>query len=110
MLVNAEAYRHAMGLLDSTGNIILRDRLPQSRFRVSANMPATASTIATVLTFAAGAGVRGAVSPIWGGGVQLIPDPYSKAKSGETVLTAVLLTSFAMADPGAYGRHEWKIS
>ena len=113
MLANAECWRFAMNLqIPSSTNAaqLLRDRLSDARFRASANMPATVTDIATVLTYAAGAGVRGAVSPIWGGGLQLISDPYTGAKAGQTLLTALMLTSFAVGDAAVYKRHEWKLA
>ena len=51
LLVNANTYQQALGLSVGTDGRagLLRDRLPRERFRVSANMPATASNIATAI-------------------------------------------------------------
>ena len=88
---------------------VLRDLLPGARFRVSAAMPATVSTIATYLTYAAASPVRGMIVPQWAG-VQLINDMYTLAKSGQRVLTAILIVGFQMGDTAAYTRGEFKIS
>ena len=113
LLVNVDTWKHAMGLEAGTdGNSgLLRDVLPRERFRASANMPATASTIATAIRYASGASAlaRGMIVPVWRG-IQLIIDPYTKAKAGQRVLTAIQLIGFAMVDASAYGRLEFKLS
>ena len=114
LLVNAAAYRKIMGL--GIGNNqnggLLRNRLPASRFRVSANMPASTNSpanIATYLAYAAGAPGRGFVMPTWAG-VQLISDPYTLAKKGQRLLTAIMMTGFLMVDIGGYRRGEHKLA
>lgn len=110
MLVNADTYRNARVLVVGTNTgRVLRDLLPGARFRVSAAMPATVSTIATYLTYAAASPVRGMIVPQWAG-VQLINDMYTLAKSGQRVLTAILIVGFQMGDTAAYTRGEFKIS
>ena len=109
LLLNADGWRHAMALLISTSNStdgLLRRELPADRFRVSANMPATASMFSQGLSYAFGAGrlvPYGMLMPVWRG-LQLIMDPYTKAKSGEQILTAVQLIGSALVDPAQYGR------
>ena len=111
LLVNTNTYQHALGL--TAGNQgragLLRDRLPMDRFRVSANMPATASNIATAIAYAFGARslARGFIMPTWRG-VELIQDPYTKAKAGQRVLTAIMHVGFGMVDDSAYTRLEFK--
>ena len=109
LLVNANTYQHAMGLKIGTeaNGGLLRDRLPSDRFRVSGNMPATASTIATAIAFATGAMARGFYMPSWRG-IQLVTDPYTKAKEGQIVLTAVNIVGFDMVDGAGYSRIEFK--
>ena len=110
MLVNADTYRKARELVvgSNTGRL-LRDLPPGARFRVSAAMPATTTTIATYLTFAAASPVRGMICPQWAG-VQLINDIYSRAKAGQRILTAILIAGFQMGDTGAHKRGEFKTS
>ena len=111
LLVNANTYKHALGLAAGTQGRagLLRDRLPRERFRVSANMPATASNIATAIAYAYGARslARGFIMPIWRG-IELIQDRITKAKAGQRVLTAVMHVGFAMVDNAAYTRLEFK--
>ena len=109
LLVNGEAYRYANGLQIATSGDLLRDRLNASTFRVSANMPAAASNIATVLRYAAGAGAMGFYMPHWAG-LEMIVDPYTLAKKGQRILTAVMHVGWMMVDAAAYGRLEWKIA
>ena len=71
-------------------------------------MPATAATIATLLSYTASP--RAAfVQPVWRG-ISLIRDVYSKASEGQIALTAIMLTGGAMVDSSLYGRHEVKIA
>ena len=108
LLVNADTYKHAHGLQIITSGELLGRELPAGRFRASANMPATAATIATLLSYTASARV-GFVQPVWRG-IQLIRDVYSKASEGQIALTAIMLTGAAMVDSSLYGRHEVKIA
>ena len=108
LLVNADTYKHAHGLQIATSGELLGRELPAGRFRASANMPATAATIATLLSYTASARV-GFVQPVWRG-ITLIRDVYSKASEGQIALTAVMLTGAAMVDASLYGRHEVKIA
>ena len=111
LLVNTNTYQHALDLdIGTQGRAgLLRDRLPADRFRVSANMPATASNIATAIAYAYGARslARGFIMPIWRG-IELIQDRITKAKAGQRVLTAVMHVGFAMVDNSAYSRLEFK--
>ena len=111
LLVNTNTYQQALGLTVGTQGRagLLRDRLPRERFRVSANMPATASNIATAIAYAFGARnlARGFVMPTWRG-IELIPDRITKAKAGQRVLTAIMHVGFAMVDNSAYSRLEFK--
>ena len=43
----------------------------------------------------------GFIAPTWAG-VQIVDDPYSNAKKGEHILTAVMMTAFVFADTSAY--------
>ena len=108
LLVNADTYKHAHGLQIGTSGELLRRELPAGRFRASANMPATAATIATILSYTASARV-GFVQPVWRG-ITLIRDVYSKASEGQVALTAIMLTGGALVDASQFGRHEVKIA
>ena len=108
LLVNPETFQHAAGLQLATSGDLLIDRLPSGRFRASANMPATASGIATALSYAV-TSRRGFVQPVWRQ-IQLIRDPFTNADSGQIAVTAVMLAGAAMVESGAYGRHEFKVA
>jgi len=108
LLVNPETFKHAHGLQIATSGELLRRELPTGRFRASANMPDTASTIATILSYTASSRT-GYVQPVWRG-ISLIRDVYSQAASGQVALTAVMLTGAVMVDSSQYGRHELKIA
>ena len=108
LLVNTDAYKHAAGLQIATSGELLRRELPSGRFRASANMPATASEIATILSYTASART-GYVQPVWRG-ITLIRDVYTQAASGQVALTAIMLTGAAMVDASQFGRHEVKIA
>ena len=108
LLVNADTYKNAHALQIGVSGELLGRELPAGRFRASANMPATAATIATILSYTASP--RAAfVQPVWRG-IQLIRDVYSKASEGQIALTAIMLTGGAMVDSSLYGRHEVKIA
>ena len=111
LLVNVATWKHAKGLTAGTDGRagLLRDILPRDRFRSSANMPVTASNIGSGIRYAFGAGnlARGFYAPIWRG-VQFIIDPYTKAKSGQRIVTGVMMTGFSMVDGSAYSRVEFK--
>ena len=108
LLVNTETFKHAHGLQIATSGELLRRELPTGRFRASANMPDTASTIAQLLSYTA-SGRTGYVQPVWRG-ISLIRDVYSKASEGQVALTAIMLTGAAMVDSSQYGRHAVKIA
>ena len=108
VLVNTDTFKHAHGLQIATSGELVRREIPTGRFRASANMPATASTIATVLSYTATPRI-GYVQPVWRG-IQLIRDVYTDAAKGRVALTAIMLTGAAMVDASLYGRHELKIA
>ena len=105
LLVNADAFRAARKLRTTDGTLL--SELPAGRFRVSANLPATASTISTGLTYTAG--YRGLVQPVWRAAT-FIRDPYTESASGQVALTIHLLTGAKMLDASAYSRIKFKVS
>ena len=115
VLVNADNWKHARGLpvgTDANGGL-LRDRLPAGRFRVSANMPATASTIATGLAYAAGMpGVvmgRAFTQAVWRG-IRLIRDVYTNSAEDQTAVTATVYVGQDMVNAARYRRLEFKVA
>ena len=108
LLVDARAYKFALNLQIPTSGQLLRDRLDASRFRVSANMPAPASNDATIIRYAAGAPGRGFFMPTWSG-LEMVVDPYTLAKKGQRILTAIMHVGWQMVDSAAYARLEWQL-
>ena len=108
LLVNADTFKQAYGLQLATSGDLLSEKLPAGRFRASANMPATASDIATAISYAAGPR-RGFVQPVWRAAT-VIRDPYSGAASGQVALTVVVLAGSALVDAAPYSLHAFKVS
>ena len=110
LLVNAACHKQAMALpVGTNGNAgLLRDRLPAERFRVSANMPDVADKFATAISYAAGTPALGMFMPTWAG-VEMIVDPYTKAKAGQKIMTAVMVVGFEMVDSAAYSRLAFQV-
>ena len=108
LLVNQATWKQARGLQIATSGELLRDRLPAGRFRVSANMPPTASDIATALAYAAGPG-RGFVQAVWRG-IRLIRDPFTNSADDRTAVTATLYVGQDMVDASRYRRLEFQLA
>ncbi len=95
-IIGDETYRHAAGVYQAgsgeSGSEALRRR--SRACYASTYIPAIASMKQSAVLHAAGpngGAMRGdSVGAMWGGGVEVIRDPYSKASQG-IVLTAVLL-------------------
>ena len=109
MLVNSDTYKLARRLQIPTSGQLLRDLLPSGRFRVSANLPDTASTIATAISYASGAPGRGMLMPVWAG-LEMLSDPYTLGKQGQRLLTATMMVGADLVDASAYKRLEFKLS
>ena len=113
LLVNVATWKHAQNLeVGTSGNSgILRDRLDMARFRASANMPASASNIATAIAYASGASnlARGYLAPVWNG-LSLIADFTREPNEDPTNLTAIQLVGFSMVDSSAHRRLEFKLA
>lgn len=109
LLTNPETWRQAVGLAIATSGELLRDRLPATRFRASANMPAKATHVADAIAYATGAQSRGYLMPVWAG-LQLIDDRITLAKKGQRILTAIMMVSFDMIDTSGYKRLSFQIS
>lgn len=108
LLVNPATYKHAYGLQFDTSGDLLRDRLMNERFRASANMPAVASKKAQAIRYIGGAMARGLIVATWRG-LQMITDPYTLAKKGQTVITAVQYTNIVAVDLQAYAQVEFQV-
>ena len=105
LLVNPEAYRFGRKLRTAGGALL--EELPPARFRASANMPDTASTIAKGITYAAGR--VGYVQPVWRA-LSLVRDPYTNAAEGQVAITAIVLIGGAVVDSAPYSQVEFKLA
>lgn len=109
MLVNDATIKVLADLeIGTNSGIYFTDRYGDGVLRSSARMPDTAATIATYLVHRPAATGR-AVSPVWRG-VEVIVDRQSRARSGETTVTAYLLTSFDLVRSDGHIRGEFKLS
>ena len=102
LLINVASFQALAAVLDADGNPIQLQRLvPPAQLRVSANMSAEVSNISLGLSYSAGADARGLVMPVWRA-VQLVNDPFTLAKKGRRILTAVQYVGFQMVDSTPY--------
>ena len=108
LLVNPDTFKQAAKLQVTTSGELYRRVLPMDRFKASANMPDTASNIATALAYASPH--IGMYQPTWRG-VQAIRDPYGEnAQKGQIALTLILLYGQKLVDARPYGRLEFQVS
>ena len=70
--------------------------------QVSSRFPAPASDISHSVVHKMSYPERAAVAPFWGGGLQLIDDPYSLAQSGQRRITAIILWNFKVLADDAW--------
>ena len=108
LLVNAATFAQAYGLQLATSGDLLSEKLPAGRFRASANAPATASDIATAISYTAGPR-RGFVQPVWRAAT-VIRDPYTGAASGQVALTVIMLAGAALVDAAPYALHSFQLA
>ena len=76
--------------------------------KVSAHIPDASSNVQQAVT-ARALNARHAVCPIWEG-IQLIPDEITKAKTGEIVLTAIMMHAFKIIRADGFKRVSFKLA
>ena len=111
LLVGGGTYTHMSGKYrgNNADDSILDSLMMKSGgVRVSAHVPAVSSTIQQAVA-ARGKQYRHAVAPVWEG-IELIPDFVTKAKSGQIVITAVMLCNFKVLRADGFKRFGFKIS
>ena len=109
-LVDPKLYPELAVSLHATASVSAAARYIESisgGIRVSANLPAPASDIATALISKTAA--TGSVAPVWEG-LSLIRDPYTEAATGRVTLTAVALWNFQVVRSAAYSLVKFKIA
>ena len=109
LLVHKEAFKLAKASQIATSGDLLLDRIPATRFRVSANLPDTASTISTGIRYATNSATRGITQVTWRG-VEVLVDPYSGAPAGRIRIQMNLMTAIDIIETSAYEILKWKIA
>ena len=101
------------GLLASNTAVTLPDyfMMNSGGIMTTSNMPATASMIAKAIACKTGPGVMyNGIAKMWGGGVQVIRDEYSKAPENQLIVTANLYADYDVVRPAGYLQIEFKTS
>ena len=102
ILFGAATYAHASTLYrgnQADQHALARLQADTGGVKVSAHVPAVASNQQNGVVRLGQR--RDAVAPVWEG-ISLIPDEISKAKSGEVILTAVMLYAFKILRTGGF--------
>ena len=110
LLVDPQLYPSLATSLHATASVSAAARYIESisgGIRVSANLPAPASNIATALI--SKTAQIGSVAPVWEG-LSLIRDPYTEAASGRVSITAVALWNFQVVRSAAYSLVKFKLA
>ena len=111
LVVGATTYAHMASIYrgnnadDSALDSIMR---VSGGVRVSGHVPAADNNVQQAV-FARALGARHAVAPLWEG-ITLIPDEVTKAKTGEIVLTAVMLYGFAVVRADGFVRDSFRLA
>lgn len=107
VLVNPDVWRFASNLMIDSLSQLLSDRLPEGRFRSSANVPAAGSNnIGTGVSYTAGH--NGFYQPTWRA-AQIIRDNLSNAAEGQENVTIIMLSNNVLVDKAPYKLHKFKI-
>ena len=106
VLFGSDTYAHAASLYrgnNADEHALARLMADTGGVKVSAHVPDTASNKQSGLIRL---GMRSdAVAPVWEG-ITIIPDEVTKAKSGEIVITAVMLYNFKILRTGGFYKQE----
>ena len=113
LVVNPETIRLMYSLLASNTAVTLPDyyMMNSGGLMTTSNMPATASMIAKAIACKTGPGVMyNGIAKLWGGGVQVIRDEYSKAPENQLIVTANIYADYDVVRPAGYLQIEFKVS
>ena len=110
VLMGNQTFRHAARVVSQSGETTALQMLRQrsASLRVSAHMPAHASTITRTI-MRRGSRPDDSYFPVWDG-IELIRDPYSTARSGQVRITAVALYNCVILRTDAYVNRKLKIA
>ena len=95
LVVNPKTMQVFYGLLASNTAVTLPDyfMMNSGGLMTTSNMPVEASNISKAIVCKTGPGVQyNGVAKMWGGGIQVIRDEYSKAPENQLIVTANLYT------------------
>ena len=111
LVVNPKTMQVFYGLLASNTAVTLPDyfMMNSGGLMTTSNMPAEASNVSKGIVCKTGPGVQyNAVAKMWGGGVQVIRDEYSKAPDNQLIITANLYADYDVVRPAGYLQVEFK--
>ena len=113
LVVNPETIRLMYSLLASNTAVTLPDyyMMNSGGLMTTSNMPATVSDIAKAIACKTGPGVMyNGIAKLWGGGVQVIRDEYSKAPENQLIVTANIYADYDVVRAAGYLQIEFKVS
>ena len=113
LVINPATMQKFYGLLASNTAVTLPDYFMMNAggLMTTSNMPVAASMIAKAIACKTGPGVMyNAVGKVWGGGIQVIRDEYSKAFENQLLITANVYMDFDVVRPAGYLQIEFKIA
>ena len=113
LVVNPNTYGVMGGLIAGNTAVSLLDYYAMNFGGVmtTANMPATASMIAKAIACKTGPGVQyNGIAKMWGGGIQVIRDEYTKAAEHQLLITANLSADYDVVRTAGYLQIEFKTS
>ena len=113
LVVNPDTIQVMYSLLAGNTAVTLPDyyMMNSGGLMTTSNMPATASMIAKAIACKTGPGVMyNGIAKLWGGGIQVIRDEYSKAPENQLIITANIYADYDVVRPAGYLQIEFKTS
>ena len=113
LVVNPKTMQVFYGLLASNTAVTLPDyfMMNSGGIMTTSNMPVEASNVSKAIACKTGPGVMyNGVAKMWGGGVQVIRDEYSKAPENQLIITANVYADYDVVRPAGYLQVEFKTS
>ena len=108
VLTAPDVFKFAHGLQIETSGNLLKDALPDGRFKASSFMPdKTNSNIATTISYAAGH--TGYYQPVWRN-ARIIRDDITGAASGTIAATLIMFSGAALVDAKPYSLIKLKLA
>ena len=111
LVVNPWTLQQMYGLLASNTAVTLPDyyMMHSGGIMTTSNMPVTASRINKAIACKTGPGVQyNGIAKMWGGGIQVIRDEYSKAPENQLVITANVYADYDVVRPAGYLQIEFR--